>query len=459
MKRLLVIGGGLAGLHAAYQAQRAGAMVRVLEAADQAGGVVNSIQENSFLCETGPNTLLNRDAALQKLIAELGLNGEIVEAAPKARERFIVRGGKLVAVPTSVGRFLTTPMLTVGAKLRLLREPWAKARNTNASGDESLADFARRRLGEEVFTYALEPFVAGIFAGNPEKLSVRHAFPRLQKMEDEHGSVLKAGWNAMRNRPKNSQPRLISFREGLGALPGALAKNLGGSLTLRARLMALEKESSGLWEATWETPTNQVREKFDGVTLAVPAYALGRLPLPAALATQLAPLAEIEYAPVSVLLLGYPRAAVGHTLDGFGVLVPAVEKLSILGVLFNSTLFAHRAPAGQVLLTVFVGGARQPELAGLPDAQLAAKAIPDLEKLLRVSGTPIFQKIVRWPRGIPQYNLDHGDKLAVIERTENAWPGLTLAGSYYGGVSVPQCLATGGAAGLRALKLSPTAGA
>jgi oxygen-dependent protoporphyrinogen oxidase len=460
MKRLLVIGGGLAGLNAAYQAKRAGAEVRLLEKADGAGGVIQSLREQGFLCETGPNTLMNRDPALQQLIADLGLAKEIVEAAPAARERFIVREGKLVAVPMSAGQFLTTPLLTVAAKLRLLAEPWAKARTKNKSGEESLADFARRRLGAEVFTYGLEPFVAGIFAGDPEKLSVRHAFPRLQAMETEHGSLARAAIQALKNRRKRSgpSPRLISFQDGLGTLPRALAKQLGESITLQCSLISLENAGSGQWEAAWKTPTAQFREKFDGVTLTVPAHALASLPLPVKLHDQLAPLANIEYPPVSVVMLGYPRHAVGHPLDGFGVLVPAVEKLFILGVLFNSTLFPGRAPAGEVLLTVFIGGARQPELAGLTDAALAATAIVDLEKLLRISGAPVFQKIVRWPLGIPQYHLNHGDKLTVMEQVERDWPGLTLAGSYRGGVSIAQCLATGADAGLRALNLSPKTG-
>jgi len=292
MKRLLVIGGGLAGLNAAYEAKRAGAEVRVLELSDRAGGVVHSLRENGFLYEMGPNTLLNRDPALQQLIADLGLREEMVEAAPAARERFIVREGKLVSVPMSAGKFLTTSLLTMAAKLRLLREPWARARVMSESGEESLAAFARRRLGAEVFTYGLEPFVAGIFAGDPEKLSVRHALPRLQAMEEEHGSLAKAAWKALRNRRGNGPPRLISFQDGIGALPQALAAELGETLTLQARLTSLEKDSTGMWEAAWKTPTTEVREKFDAVTLAVPAHALANLPLPAALTTQLAPLAK-----------------------------------------------------------------------------------------------------------------------------------------------------------------------
>ncbi|HTB62719.1 MAG TPA: protoporphyrinogen oxidase [Opitutales bacterium] len=455
MKRLLVIGGGLTGLSAAWHAQRAGAEVRVLESSKQAGGVIQSVRDEGFLTETGPNTLMAAKPEVMKIIADLGLANEVVAAAPAAKERFIVRGGKLVAAPMSLGSFLTTPLLTTTAKFRLLGEPWAKVRGAT-EGDESLADFARRRLGAETFSYGLEPFVAGIFAGDPEKLAVRHALPRLQAMETEHGSIARGLLKAKKRQTAPGAPRLISFQDGMAALPGALAKQLGDALILSAKLTALERDPSGGWSASWTTSLGETQEKFDGVVLAVPAYALSTLPLPVALAAALVPLAKIEYPPVSVALLGYPRHAVGHPLDGFGVLVPAVEKLSILGVLFNSTLFPGRAPAGQVLLTVFVGGARQPELAALPNDESQSRVMMDLKKLLLVTQSPVYQKIIRWPRAIPQYNLGYQTQLEAMDAAEKAWPGLVLAGSYRGGVSMPQCLESGRAAGLRALNLSPT---
>ena len=457
MKRLLVIGGGLAGLGAAWRAQRAGAEVRVLEAAAQSGGVVQSARDDGFLTEAGPNTLMAANPGFVKLLDELGLENQIVVAAPTAQSRFVVRGSRLVAVPMSVGSFLTTPLLSTAGKLRVLREPWAKARPSSATGEESLADFARRRLGAEAYAYALEPFVAGIFAGNPEKLAVRYALPRLFALESESGSIARGLWRVKQRRKAEGTmpPRLISFRDGAAALPRALAAQLGDALILRAQLQSLERDAAGAWLATWTTPNARAQEKFDGVTLAIPAFALANLPLPSHLTTQLATLSAIEHPPVAAVSLGFPRAGVGHPLDGFGALIPAVEKFSILGVLFNSTLFPGRAPDGQVLMTVFVGGARQPDFATLPDEQLVARVTADLTKLLAVSSAPTFQKIVRWPRAIPQYNLNHGAMLAAMDAVERAWPGLTLAGSYRGGVSVPQVLETGQAAGLRSLNLSP----
>jgi len=258
-------------------------------------------------------------------------------------------------------------------------------------------------------------------------------------------------------RPKGT-PGLISFREGMAALPRALAVKLDDGLVMEARLLALERGADGKWAAKWQGPGGQSEEQFDGVVLAVPAHALAAFPVPAELVESLAPLAKIEHPPVTNVVLGFPRDGVGHPLDGFGVLVPAVENLSILGALFNSTLFPGRAPEGQVLITVFVGGARQPALAQLPDAELLARVLGDLGKLLQVTVPPSFQKIIRWPHAIPQYNLDYGTMLIAMEAAERAWPGLVLAGSYRGGVSVPQVLENGAAAGLRALNLSPSIG-
>ncbi len=458
MKRLLVIGGGLAGLSAAWAARKAGADVRVLELDASPGGVVQSVNEQGFLVETGPNTLTTSNPAFLNLIGELGLEKEITATAPAARARYIVRNGKLVAVPMSPLAAITTPLLSWSAKLRLLREPFIPARSNVAAGDESLAEFARRRLGAEVYAYALEPMVAGIFAGNPEKLAVRHVFPRLHKMEADHGSIARGMFRTQRTRRPKGTPSLISFREGMAALPRALAAKLGGSLISQARLVSLERRSEGTWFASWQSPAGHWQEQFDAVVLAVPAHALATLPLPAELAVQLAPLATIEHPPVTNVVVGFSRRDVGHPLDGFGVLVPAVEKFSILGALFNSTLFSGRAPVGQVLITVFVGGARQPELAVLPDAELLARVLADLGKLLQVTAPPTFQKIIRWPHAIPQYHLNYGIMLATMEAAERAWPGLILTGSYRGGVAVPQVLENGAIAGLRALNLSPSTG-
>lgn len=451
MKRLLVIGGGLTGLSAAWHAKRAGVSVRLLESAPQTGGVVQTYQENGYLAESGPNSLVVSSAATLDLLHNLGLAGEIVPAAPWARNRFVVRRGVPRPLPLTPRQLLYSPFITFSVVRHLLREFRIPPRPPNAPGEESVAAFARRRFGPDIFNYAFDPFVSGIFAGDPEKLSVRYALPRLHALETEHGSVLR-GMLRKRRQAAAFKSRIISFRHGLTALPNAFAAQLGATVTTSARLTSLQRDSSGAWSAGWETPDRSVQESFDAVVLAVPAHAVNRLPLPAPLTESLAPLARVEHSPVTVTVLGYPRAAIGHPLNGFGVLVPSVEPFDILGTLFTSSVFSGRAPDGHVTLATFVGGARHPELAALPDDALFNLVADNLKKLLRVNGTPTYRRLIRWERAIPQYNLDHGQLLACLDTAELAWPGLALAGSYRGGVSVAHCLISGVTATARALK-------
>jgi oxygen-dependent protoporphyrinogen oxidase len=457
MKRLLVIGGGLTGLSAAWHARRAGTVVRLLERSAQTGGVVSTYQENGYLVESGPNSLQLSSLAQLELLANLGLGEEIVPAAPWARNRFIVRHGKPRPLPLTPLQFIHSPLVNFRVALRLLRELRVPPRPPGADGEESIADFVRRRFGPDIFNYAFDPFVAGVYAGDPARLSARHALPRLFALEAEHGSVLRglrAQSHANRGNAAAFTSRSVSFRSGMAALPRALTAQLGDAVTTSAQLTSLQRDPSGAWLASWQTPASAEQQTFDAVVLAVPAHAVGRLPLPQPLVETLAPLARVEHAPVAIVALGFPQSAVRGRLDGFGLLVPSVEPFDILGTLFTSSIFPDRAPTGHVLLTTFVGGARRPEFVAQPDATLIDLVAADLKILLRLRGTPAYQRVVRWDRAIPQYGLDHGRLLAALDAAESAWPGLALAGSYRGGVSVTQCLENGRLAAERILNLA-----
>jgi oxygen-dependent protoporphyrinogen oxidase len=391
----------------------------------------------------------------REILRALDWEEEMIEPAPDARQRFIVRHGRPVAVPLHPAAFLTSPLFSLPAKLRLLREPFIAPRPADAPGEESLADFVRRRLGSEMFAYAAEPFVAGIYAGDPEKLALRYAFPGLHGLEARHGSLTRGALAMAWRRTMGERRQMYSFRAGMTALPRAFAAQLADAITFRTRVTTLQRRDDGLWQAVWETPSDSTQELFDAVIVAVPAYALAGLPLPPALTASLAPLAQIPHPPVAVVALGYPRAAVRHSLDGFGMLTPACEKLAVLGVLFPSSIFPGRAPAGQVLLTAFVGGARQPEMAGLPDDELVEAVARDVRQLLGAEGPPVYRRIIRWPHAIPQYGHGHGTVLDALTAAERDWPGLALTGSYRAGVSVAQCLEQGRAAAGTALGLAP----
>jgi oxygen-dependent protoporphyrinogen oxidase len=438
--RVAVVGGGVTGLTAAWQIQRLGHRVTVLEAGARAGGVVGAQRLGAWLQELGPNSLLEGSAEIATFVDDVGLAPRRLYAAPEAKQRYLVRGGRPVALPTSPGAFLRTPLFSARAKLRLLLEPlWRRA---PAGADETLADFVRRRLGREFLDYAINPFVAGVYAGDPERLSVRHAFPRLHTLEQQHGSLLLG---AIRRRNPSGGPkgRICSFPEGLGEIPRALQARLLDPVRLRTRVTALRRAGSG-WRLALEQRGIPGEAEFDLVVCALPADALAALDFP-----ELAPdaslrlLAEIPHPPVVSVFTGHRREDVTHPLDGFGLLVPAVEGGRILGTLFSSTLFPGRAPEGHVALTTFVGGTRQPELAALDDAALTTLVREELRRFLGVDGTPAIVRVQRWPRAIPQYAPGHQRFLTAMERLETAAPGVFVGGNCRDGISLPNCIAAG----------------
>jgi oxygen-dependent protoporphyrinogen oxidase len=443
-KSIAILGAGITGLTAAHRLAQHGHRVRIFEASDRVGGAIRTeCTADGWLFEAGPNTLLAGDPAFAAIVAELNLAPELLRAAPAAKHRYIVRRGRPVALPLSPLAMLMSPLLSVGAKARVFRELRFRPRPRDA--DISLAALVRDHFGDEIVDYVLNPFVTGIYAGDPEKLSARHAFPRLWAAEQAHGSLLRAQAAAAKTRAPDAG--IVSFRRGLQTLPDALAARLpAGTLALNRQVVSLTPGSA--WTVTCADGTS---EAFDAVLAALPAPALAALRFNSATPSPFASLDAIVHPPVAALCLGYRREQVAHALDGFGLLVPAVEAHSFLGVLFTSTLFPGRAPAGHVALTVLAGGTRQPGLARLSAVDLLARLAPDLEKLLGVRGAPVFQRHAFWPRAIPQYDLGHERHLAAIAAAERAHPGFFVGGQACDGIALPACLAAGERLAARAL--------
>lgn len=437
---MAVIGGGLSGLSAAWYLRQRGVPAVVFEAGAMPGGVMNSVREGEWLRETGPNTLFESSPAIRAFIDSLGLGSRRLEAAGAARRRYVVRAGKPVALPDSPLKFAASPLLSLTDKLNLLGEPFRG--RAPAGSEESVAAFVTRRLGREFLDYIVNPFVAGVYAGDPAELSIRHAFPKLHALEQEYGSLTR-GSLARRNASGGPRGSMISFPDGLAEVPRALARALGADLRLKHNVTRLVRTAAG-WRVVYFCGGAQGEEDFSTVICALPPDILAELRFEGVPgATDLAVLRTIAQPPVATVFLGFRREDVIHPLDGFGLLTPAVEQRRILGTLFSSTLFPGRAPAGHVALTTFVGGARQPELARVDDRALLDSVQAELAALLGVRGRPVIARVQRWPRAIPQYTVGFQRFKDTCDRVERAAPGLFLGGTCRDGVSLANCIAAG----------------
>ena len=433
----IVIGGGISGLTCAYHLQQAGIPVRVLDAGVRPGGVISTQEKDGFRFELGPQSFLSTDPLL-KLIDALGLRNELLYADSRA-PRYILFRGQLVPAPHAPPSLLTTPLLGVRTKWRLSTE---MLRRTNPpSTDESIAAFVRRKFGDELLDRIVAPFVSGIYAGDPEKLSLRASFPKLHEFETKYGSVLRG---AMKSRPAKGTPRpgLCSFRGGMETLPRALATRLGDallseSLVVGARHGKANGNSSFEVDLTrnghWETLL------ASAIIMAAPVYAASEI-LKGVSDKFAAPFARIEYAPLVVVAAGYRRDQVRLAGNGFGFLVPRGEGLRVLGTVWNSSLFPERAPENMACFTSFAGGATDPELCGMSEAEIAEIICGEVKRVLGITGPPMTRLVHRYTRALPQYNLGHSETVSALGAAASTVPGLFLAGNYLTGPSIGSCV-------------------
>jgi oxygen-dependent protoporphyrinogen oxidase len=428
---VVVLGAGIAGLAAAVALQAAGREVAVLEAGDAAGGVMRSERIGGFLVDRGPS-LFRVSPEAGAFLRQNGLSDGLVPAGPEARIRSLLVDGKLVPAPGGIAAAIATPLLSARGKLRVLAEPFV--RRGDASG-ESVAEFVARRLGPEALDRLVAPFLVGVYAGDERRLGAEAVFPSLVGYERAAGSIVRGALRAgLRSRERASGPGWSgswSTREGVSGLARALADRLGERVRLRAAVRALARESGAV---RLETDAGALRARR--VVVALPAWSAAPLlrPLDAALGDGLA---RIEYAPIASVALGI---AAGRA-RGVGFLVPAREKLDLLGALFPSRVFPDRAPPGRDLATCLLGGARWPRATEADDAELVDRARTGLDRALgAVSAETIA--ITRWPRAIPQPGRDHPGLVREL-RLHAAPLGISLAGGYLDGISVSDALVSG----------------
>jgi oxygen-dependent protoporphyrinogen oxidase len=434
-KKIAIVGAGITGLSAAWQAEKNGAKVDLFDRKKGPGGVINTEDNGEWRYELGPNTLLLKDPEIEELIDDLDLASCVETANSEASKRFIVKNGNLKDVPQSLSGFLKTPLFSGKAKARLLKEPFVRRTEPGVT----VSEFFEKRFGKEILDYAVNPFIAGIHAGKPEQLSIKHAFPALYDLEKNFGSVIMGGVRKMfnRNGSKKTRRRLISFKTGLHELPEKLNSNIKNSF-FGHDLERVEKRDAG-----WYLHTNRGEYgPYSDVVITIPLHKWNTDIVPVS-SSQLKKIHNVSYPPLSMMVLGYKKEDVAHPLDGFGFLVPEVENRSILGALFTSTLFQNRAPKGHHLLTVFAGGGRQPEIAEKDSKNLLSIVQDDLKELIGLKGSPVYKDHIYWPNSIPQYNTGYDDIYTIFDEIEQSNPGLHVAGNFRGGISVPDCIKNG----------------
>ena len=449
---VIIVGEGITGLGIAYWLKKRGVDITMLAKDGEVGGTMKSVHEQGFLYETGANTALETTPLIKELVSDLKLESEFRYANPEGKNRYILRDGVLRSMPLGPGSFFFTKLFSTAAKFRVMKEPFIG----RAEKEESVAEFVERRLGHEFLDYAIDPFVAGVFAGKPERLSVRAAFPKLYALEEKYGGLIKGmikGVQERKQRAEKAKDRAetFSFVSGMQLLPQAIGNSLGKSVLLNAKVTGVRNLT-----ATQSKPSNkpdQIRRylveylhhgkkeeiETDVIVFAIPAY--DAAPLLQLLSKETTnTLSSIYYPPVISIFLGVKREGIRCKLDGFGFLIPSKERRKILGCLWNSCLFGNRAPAGMVALNAFVGGARQPELTGLNDEQIIQITLGELESIMQFSGKPVYLNITRWQKSIPQYEIGYQQKMDILAQFEKSNQGIVLAGNYRDGISVGDCV-------------------
>ncbi|MFC1477175.1 protoporphyrinogen oxidase [candidate division KSB1 bacterium] len=440
-KDITIIGGGISGLATAFWLKQENFNVLVLEKGSDTGGTMETVTEHGFLFDRGPNSGLDTNPHIRTLVEQAGLADEMIYADKTARKRYILRDNTLHPLPMSPSAFIQSGLFSKKAKLRVMMEPLIRR---SKEGDyQTVADFVKRRLGKEFLDYAINPFVSGVFAGVPEQLSVRSAFPKLYRLEEVYGGLIKGmikGAKERKNRPEKSKQtaQMFSFRHGMQILPRTLAEKLKDDVVLNADVTEIQRNDSG-YTVHYTLDGNQETHHTNAVLTTIPAYKLAAIAggLDAELAEHLN---AIYYPPVLLVLAGYKLRDIGQPLDGFGFLIPAVEQKTFLGAIWSSTIFPGRSPEDCAAFTLFIGGARQPELLSGGHDTVIEKALEEFQELMQIDVKPVYIANRFWEKAIPQYTPGYIEHIRCFEQFEESHPGFFIGGNFRGGISVSDCI-------------------
>lgn len=434
----VILGAGLTGLSAAYHLKQTGKRILLLEKQEKVGGVIQTVKQDGFQMDLGANTTAITPL-IQSLVKDLGLEKELLKAKQTANTRYLCRNQRLHKVYPSPKFLLSTKLLSTRGKWQLIREPWRKAAG---SVKESVADFFIRRLGEEAYTYMLEPVLGGIYAGNPRHMSMEAVMPRLKTWESEHGSLFKGMIASRKEAKANGTPArtICSFQEGMQTLPLAIGRSLGSDLLCGAEVIGIHKEGRQ-YRIVYRRQEQEESVLTPQLIWALPAYRGAFLRnIDTALASALE---AIPYVPMNMLYVAYRASDIGRARDGFGFLVPEKESHSLLGAIWNSAIFSGRVPKGHELFTLFVGGGRKIMHTEAERQETLKEAQQMFELLMDIQAPPVLRQTYTWQHAIPQYGLNHLEIRRQLREAEHRHPGLFLAGNFRAGVSVGDCLEAG----------------
>lgn len=440
-KKIVILGAGISGLTTAYWLHKSGIDFTILEAKEEPGGAMETSRKEDFLVDFGPNSGLETTPLISQIANEIGLADEMVYANENSNKRYILRENELHALPMSPPAFFKSRLFSLKGKVRLMAEPFIG--KSEDGYYQSIAEFVQRRLGKEFLDYAIDPFVSGVSAGDPYKLSVKSAFPKLYRLEELYGGLIKGMIKGAKERKRSKEQskqnaRMFSFVNGMQSFPKKISSLFPDKIFYNCSIKKISKSADGYLVEYSGNGTAKTLEC--GILIStIPAYDLADhvLQLDEALSKHLS---DIFYPSVMVLYLGFLKSQIARPLDGFGYLIPSKEKRNYLGAIWSSTIFPNRALEEKASFTLFVGGARRADLFNLDKSTLIDLVIKEFSSDMNISGAPVYKAEKIWDKAIPQYNIGYVEHENYFEKFEKENPGFILSGNYRGGIAVGDCV-------------------